>query len=516
LASKKVFGIGLLAIVLIGAIGITIFLPKEEEQEYWLEDPTFDSATSPWFYLEGGDLSDVDADLNNSHANFKITGETRTFTVISGTPNSSTSQGWKQFRNGDYVLPDIAEIRSYGCFVYHHWNDLSDQAPSIHWKKNVSIPIDMSDYIITSASIEVIFNASVDQDIDTPLDSVTNFAIGDSVTFYTKISDLGYNPPVYTVARNKTKYLGQYGNGNPSILSITDKPMEPVSELDLITALNSAFGKDPDHSNFTITLGMDIYSEDNEPGSDNDHFNSLIIKSCNLTFTCKKKIDQFTYISWNQEGESISGTDIRIQRAKLFFKYKIDKSWPSTAPLSEMIIYINNKRYTEETIKLSDANIYFEQANPNGFDIYRYLEKDINISLSIQIYLKDSFELNEEIIISIDDIYLYIDIAKIGNDWLPLVIILSSAILGISIFIILYYKIFQFPAKVRKIRKLIKKIRKGKKTKPFIMDKRSNIIKKFNLEKKKILEFEKSEIETGLIQKSIIQINNEKSKRGDK
>jgi hypothetical protein len=276
LASKKVFGIGLLAIVLIGAIGITIFLPKEEEQEYWLEDPTFDSATSPWFYLEGGDLSDVDADLNNSHANFKITGETRTFTVISGTPNSSTSQGWKQFRNGDYVLPDIAEIRSYGCFVYHHWNDLSDQAPSIHWKKNVSIPIDMSDYIITSASIEVIFNASVDQDIDTPLDSVTNFAIGDSVTFYTKISDLGYNPPVYTVARNKTKYLGQYGNGNPSILSITDKPMEPVSELDLITALNSAFGKDPDHSNFTITLGMDIYSEDNEPGSDNDHFNSLI------------------------------------------------------------------------------------------------------------------------------------------------------------------------------------------------------------------------------------------------
>ena len=58
--------------------------------------------------------------------------------------------------------------------------------------------------------------------------------------------------------------------------------------------------KDPDHSNFTLTLGIDIYSEDNYGGTDTDTFSDLFIKTCNLTFTVKKKIDQSTTLSWNQ------------------------------------------------------------------------------------------------------------------------------------------------------------------------------------------------------------------------
>jgi hypothetical protein len=159
--------------------------------------------------------------------------------------------------------------------------------------------VDTSDYVIKSASLEVIFNASVDPNIDTPNDNYTGendedlYAIGDFATFYVLISDLD-NDQSYTIAYNRTKYLGQYGNGLPSILSIPDGPMHVYSQDDIITALNSVLDKDLDHSNFTITLGIDIYSEDNDNSGDHDDWDSLMIKTCNFTFTYEKKIDQST------------------------------------------------------------------------------------------------------------------------------------------------------------------------------------------------------------------------------
>ncbi|GAG21134.1 unnamed protein product, partial [marine sediment metagenome] len=256
--------------------------------------------------------------------------------------NSSTSPNWKQFQKGDFQYPDFAQIQSYGAWVRHIWADDNNQAPSVHWKTNISIPIDMSEYVITSASLEVIVNASVSANVDTPNDdgSWANFAIGDSVTFYSQISDLNYNPPLYTIASNKTKYLGQQNFSQPDILTIDNSPLESVGEIDLITALSSAFDKDPSHSNFTLTLGIDIYSEDNLGGIDTDSFNDLIIKTCNLTFTVKKKIDQSTTLSWNQEGNTLDAVSVQVTDAKFFFKYKVNNTWPSSAPLSEIIFYI--------------------------------------------------------------------------------------------------------------------------------------------------------------------------------
>ncbi len=374
----------------------------------WINNSAFESPIEPtWFWENGaeGDNSDLDAITTPGQANFRVLGEKLTFTLVSGVVNSTTSLGWKQFRNGDFQYPTTAEITSVGCEVYHYWHDDTNQAPSVHWKKNVSVPVDMSDYVISSASLEIIYNASVNADIDTPNDPVTNFAIGDSVTFYSQISDLGYNPPIYTVAENKTKYLGQ---DSPSFLSFSDRTLETASELDLITALNSAFEKDPDHSNFTLTLGMDIYSEDNEPGTDNDHFDSLIIKSCNLTLTVEKKIDQSTSLSWNQIGNQISGSNIQITGANFNFKYKVDKNWPSQAPLSEIRFYINDKVYTEGITKISSATTSFQEAKLGGFNVLGFIEKDINITVSIEVFLKDNFDLNETIDISIDDVYLNI------------------------------------------------------------------------------------------------------------
>ena len=187
----------------------------------WINNPTFESPIEPgWFWKNGteGDNSDMNATTSFNQANYEVLGETRTFTVVSGIVNSSTSLDWIQVRNGEFQYPTTAEIISTGCNVYHYWHDDTNQAPSVHWKTNISVPVDMSDYVITSASLEIKYNASVNADIDTPNDPVTNFAIGDSVTFYSQISDLGYNPPIYTVARNKTKYLGQ---DSPPFLSFS-------------------------------------------------------------------------------------------------------------------------------------------------------------------------------------------------------------------------------------------------------------------------------------------------------
>ena len=374
----------------------------------WINNPTFESPIEPGGFWENGtegDNSDMDAITTPGQADFRVLGEELTFTLVSGVVNSSTSPGWKQVRNGDFQYPTTAEINSEGCKVYHYWYDDTNQAPSVHWKTNLSVPIDISDYVITNASIEITYNASVNADIDTPNDIVENYAIGDSVTFYSQITDLGYNSPIYPIAGNKTKYLGQ---DSPSFLSFPDRVLETESELDLITALNSAFDKDPDHSNFTLTLGIDIYSEDNYGSTDNDHFDSLIIRTCNLTFTVKKKIDQSTTLSWNQVGNQINGSNIQITEANFNFKYKVDKSWPFKAPLSEIRFYVNGKIYTEGITKLSSATTSFQEAKLGGFNVLGFIQKDVNISISIEVFLKDSFELNETIDISIDDVYLNI------------------------------------------------------------------------------------------------------------
>ncbi|MGB5912788.1 MAG: hypothetical protein WBH31_16465 [Promethearchaeia archaeon] len=386
----------------------------------WIKNPTFEAPIEPIWYWENGtegDNSDMDATTSIGQANYEVLGEMQTFTVVSGTVNNSAnSQGWEQFNKAGFLLPDTAEIRSYGCFVYHYWYDDPNQFPSVQWRNNISLPIDMSDYIITSVSLEVIVNATVSNDVDTPNDGAywENFAIGDSVTFYTQISDLGFNPPKYTVALNKTKYLGQ---NSPAILTLTDSSLETVNDLDLITALNSAFEKDPDHSNFTLTLGIDIYSEDNLGASDPDTFNELIIKSCNLTFTVKKKIDQSTTLSWNQIGNQLSGGNIQIRDAMFNFNYSIDKSWPATAPLSEINFYINDRKFEEGSIKISSATSTSQEAKPGGFNVTTFILKDINITASIETFIKDTFELNESITISIDDVFLNITYIETFTDY---------------------------------------------------------------------------------------------------
>ena len=398
----------------------------------WINNPTFESPIEPTWYWENGtegDNSDMDATTSTGQVNLEVLGETRTYSGISGVVNSSTSLGWGIFNKSSFLPPDTATINADGCYVSHHWDETAGgdsqihNYPCIQFKKNVSLGVDISDYVIKSASLEVIFNASVDRNIDTPNDNYTGewdedlFAIGDFATFYVLISDLN-NDQSYTVAYNRTKYLGQYGNNLSSILSIPDSSLFVFSQDDIITALNAALEKDLDHSNFTITLGIDIYSEDNDNSGDHDDWDSLMIKTCNFTFTYEKKIDLSTTLSWNQDTlKKLNSTTNQVTDAKFFFKYKVNTTWPSSAPLSEIKFYINDKSYDEGIIKLSNFTTSWQDAKVEGFDVTSLISTDVNITVSIEVFLKDTFELDQVLSISIDDVYLNITYIETFPDY---------------------------------------------------------------------------------------------------
>ncbi len=396
----------------------------------WIKNPNFESPIEPWFWKNGtlGDNSDMDGTNSTRQANFRILGEKRTFSDITGFINSSSSKDWFNFTKSGYLTPSN-QIDQYGIVVSHHWDETAGSGegqiynyPSIHFRKNISLNVDMSEYVIKTAYLDVDFNASVDSNIDTPNDNYTGendedlFAIGDFATFYVLISDINFTQS-FTVAFNRTKYLGQSGAGLTSILNITTKLMTSVDEEDLITALNAALDKDPNHSDFSITLGIDIYSEDNDNSGDHDDWDSLRIRTCNFSFTYEKKIDSFTTVSWNQIGNKLNGSNFQITNASFNFKYKVNKTWLSSAPLSELKFYINNKSHSQGVFKLSAAPTSFQYATAGGFDITNLITTDVNISTSFEVFLKDSFELNETLMISITEVTLNISYIETFPDY---------------------------------------------------------------------------------------------------
>lgn len=461
MVSKKVLIVSIIGVIAISSLIYVSYLfisPKPSAPELWVENPTLDSPIEPtWFWEYGteGDNSDLNASTSFNHANLVVKGDTQ-ITEISDILNDGT---WDRERNENFLFPDYANTTSVGCYVTHDYNEAINQTHqyhSVHWRKDVNVGYDMSDYIITSASLDVFFNASVSDNLEV-LNEVTQYTVGDFVRFYILITDAGYENPI-RVAYNRTISLGL----DLAHTTINDTRLETVGQQDLIKALESAFEKDPNHSNFSITIGIDVYCEDNQ-GSDRDTFNALIIKSLNLTFSYEKVINQFTTLSWNQINDQVIGENYQIIGGNFNFKFKIDKIWTSLAPLSEIRFYINEKLYSEETIKLSTINTTFTEAKSGGFNVLHFLEKNTNITIAIEIKIKDNFQLDEQYSISIDDIYLYIEVREISGDFSFLIYILIGAIVGLSIVFTLYEKHFKYPPMVRKVRKLRSKIKKNKK-----------------------------------------------------
>ncbi|MEE9376464.1 MAG: hypothetical protein V3V33_00325 [Candidatus Lokiarchaeia archaeon] len=384
---------------------------KVTNTRQWIKNGDF-SSSDDWTSAKGksGDPDDVDAIISGGTANYTINGESGLYS-ISGVPNST----WIAFDNPDWGvgMDEGTErgISNYGCWVDYTWDEGSDQTggtPSVQWKRNITLPVNMSDYKITSASLNVTFNATVTVSpvsggIDVFGDS-GQLQVGDYARFYVLISDVENLYQPFQVANNRTKYLG-WDTGsvstiiNTSLTNIDETLL--INYLELILGVNSTI--------FTMTLGIDLYCEDNVATTDVDTWDKLRLNFMNLTFTYEKKIDEQTSVSWNQEGDKPSDiitNPFVIDEAILNFTYKVNDTLPKAlSQNSEFQILINGFPHSE-TIKLWTAETKFQNASLNGFDVTRLIDKDKDINVSIRVYLADEFELNRTISFSIDDIYL--------------------------------------------------------------------------------------------------------------
>ena len=454
---------------------IQISAVEHHDNKTWLENSDFDDTGTPWFWNIDGDITDLSASISSGQADYEVNGDIRTFSEVSGTP---TSNDWTLFNHSIRPLPLTYEINEFGCNISHVYDEDSsgdfpnsgDQTANLAaalWKRNLTLPVDMSDYVITSASINAVVNGSADTDIETPTDHPP-FADGgyaslfDFTRFYIEISDLN-NVESYEIAYNKTLNLGQ-GYAGRRVYDyaarnyMSDTNMTKVDEDVLIFALTQVLRHD--NHNFTITLGIDVDSEDNYPGYELDVWYSLLIKSCNLTFTYEKRMDKSSVVSFNQIGNQITGSNVKIKDGNINFKYKIDQPWPtSLSPNSEIRVLINDKQHSE-TIKLGSATTEFQYAKLGGFDITSLLNVEINISLSIQVFIADEFSLDRNIKISIDEANLTISYSEefpdpIDDPWLAtgLFILTSVGATVLGALLIVYMKVWRYPLPVRKVRK---------------------------------------------------------------
>jgi hypothetical protein len=384
----------------------------------WLENPSFESDMESWFPTIDGDSSDINVSINQGEANIEILGSKGIFNLTEKTPSEDL---WVAVSNPQYPsMPKDYSIIPEGWYVSHQWQDNDPQNPCIHWERDISNHIDMSDYIITSASVEAVVNATVsaypgapegpnDGDgIEVPGDDVDNSDLYDYVRYYILISDVNKNNLPQEIAYYQTEDLGKDSAGDEDFLF--DTFMIPVSEETLIFYLNQVLQEDK--QNFTVCIGIRFWCEDNFDTYDEDNWKSIMIKNFSLIFTFEKKIDQFTYIAWNQISSRIcdlSIYDIEVTNAIFNFKYKINQEWQKSSPNSEIRIFINNLKILE-TIKLIeyDNSPLFQYAKNGGFNVKPLISNDQNISVSIQVYLADQFELDHKIKISIDDISLEI------------------------------------------------------------------------------------------------------------
>lgn len=468
----------------------------------WLENPTFEDPVDPWFSSIDGDISDAITSTSPNQANIQIVGESYEKQVLL---SNTTFSNWDTFNKSDLVIvPNVNYgIDETGAYCEHDWNEDSGgqpyNTPRMHWKTIVNMPVDMSDYIITSASFQAIINATVNQDIDTPDDEsarwnptqpLNQHVIYDHAQFYVEISDLEVNElNTYRIAFNQTRLLG-----NEDLLFYEMEGLiSRKSEQAIIDAINNVLAIDSGHNNFTVVLGIYMYCEDNYSGNDRDQWEDLRFKNLDLTFTYEKKINQFNAISWNQELDPINGSNVLVTAADLNFKFKVDQNWTEASQNSQIRVYINDRKY-EQTISLIDY-VYspdFQEARIGGFDIVSKILPYESFNLSIQVFLAEDFGLEEDITISITDVYLYISYTEtfpdppsiVSEPWFfaALLAIVSAATVFLGGYFIAYQRVLKYPKPVRKVRKFKRTLNKSSAPDVLIMPRDIAFKKSYNRE----------------------------------
>ncbi|MFX1429992.1 MAG: hypothetical protein ACFFCY_07505 [Promethearchaeota archaeon] len=452
---------------------------KISYHEQWIENPNFDSNDN-WTKFIEGDITDLSLDINNSNANYEILGDYGTQQFY----EDGTSANWTKLQNEDnIVLPDFFDpissggsgMDERGWYSYFLWPDNQPQSVKVQWRKNFTMNVNMSDYYITSASLDAWINGTVDDSpvngggIDRPGDTLAGgttvqIATGDFARFFILISDIELNRE-FTAVQYQTDDLGK--DGPPAITQLNDTLIVPINEETLIFYLEQALQYD--HQNFAITLGMYFWCEDSGHPGDSDDWQMMIIKNFSLSISYEKRINQFNTASWTYNGKQIeaNGYRVEVRDAQLKFESKLDKLWPSDlSPNSKFKILINGIEHSE-TIRLSDIGMVFQNISETGIGVGRIIPNDEEINITIQVLLADEFTLKENIKISIDNASLWIsyDIFIPIRELILYEILFVLACIGVgglTSYVILYQRIFKYPKPIRKVRKYRKSLRKEK------------------------------------------------------
>lgn len=445
---------------------------RELHNEQWINNPDFNT-TINWVSEYEGDLSDINAFISDDMGNVEVLGQSGYQQWVEDDPLSGE---WKEIDNVDDIpIPEVHQMTENGWYIRHQYVDNAlNQSVKVQWQKNFTTDVDMSDYYITSASLEAWINGTAQAmeahngGIDRPGDSIGSgliqIATGDFARYFVIISDLNHERE-FEAASYQTTDLGK--DGPPAITELNDTIITPINEESLIFYLNQAFEKDSWH--FAITLGISIWCEDSVYAMDRDFWNGLWIKNLTISITYEKKMDQFTSAAWKYLGEQIEADNysIEVTQARLYFDYKINQTWPTAlSPNSEIKILINDQMYNE-TVKLSNAETFFKAIKEEGIDVTKLIPNDEKINVSIQIYLADEFSLGFHLKISIDNVNLWISynvLIPLEENILFLILFVVACIGAacLTTYIVLYQRIFKYPKAVRKVRKYRRSLRKDK------------------------------------------------------
>ena len=132
----------------------------------------------------------------------------------------------------------------------------------------------------------------------------------------------------------------------------------------------------------------------------------------------------------------------------------------------------------------SKYNGAFIIARPGGYDLTNLIPLNESITLSIQVYIGDDFNLDQNINISIDNVYFVISyvvflpsppgsVLVLGDDdkkgsvteqpWIFLIIAIAAIAGGVFLggYLIDYYLVLKYPKPVRKVRKFRRNLKKN-------------------------------------------------------
>ncbi len=455
-----------------------IIIPQSDQ---WIKNSEFENSAG-WNSLISGDQNDLSTNIQNGTANYNITGYKGNNTWIE-TPDAGS---WIRIKNEDNMtLPDNFDANSFGWYADHTWDNQVNQSIKVQWQKNFTIQEDMSDYNITNASLEAWINATVQAEsldnggIDIPGDTKQvgsndiYYALGDYAAFFVYISNLDKSREFETIYYRTTN-LGKDGDVDPPITDLNDTKIEPQNEDTLRFYLDEVLKKD--NHNFSLTIGIYLWCEDNGYPTDADYWDALWIKNLSLSISYEKVINKYSSASWEYQGNQIDskGGILNILDAKLFFDANISDSLiGNISRNSEIRVYLNDKLYKEK-VRLSELDQTLESIKENGFDLTEFvsLSKNKPLKIKIEVYIADEFDLDKIYMISIDNVKLNINYSLLyfnptiseQESILPIImVILALAVIGgLSGYYIYYSRVLRFPKPIRKLKKYRKSLKKSK------------------------------------------------------